>query len=166
MNDIDVDAILNKKRVWLYSARFGNMWWCYDTHSSEKLDIIYNDFVKRNKQTDDAHSADIKVINDSEIVVDVPITNGTFDYVMYEDSIKSQDENLTQSISYNLLIDGNEFTVDFHHWRQSNSQHPNRIRYIKTITVPHEITNGVNLVNFLINNNVKGFSGDVWVGKN
>src|ERR1700744_5030028 len=45
------NLVLKRKILWLYSAKFGNKWWCYNNTSSQRLDEIYSDFLKRNAVT-------------------------------------------------------------------------------------------------------------------
>jgi hypothetical protein len=163
-------TILSNQQVWLYSAKYGNMWWCYDCNTSKKLTDIYNDYKKRNNTL--TNTSPYKVADPSFININtdqIPSKDLSFDFVSYDDtsnSVNSSDmiiketNNSEKIIDYIITTNNNSFLIDFNNFQQINCvQH--RKRKIKLIEIP----DGVSDIKSYLQNNfkVKGVAGIQWL---
>lgn len=162
-------TILSTQQVWLYSAKYGNMWWCYDNDTSKNLTDIYNDYKKRNNTL--INTSAYKVADPSFININtdpIPSKDLSFDFVSYDDttsSVNSSDmiiketNNSEKIIDYIITTNNNSFLIDFNNFQQINCvQH--RKRKIKLIEIPDSVSD---IKSYLQNNfKVKGIAGVQW----
>lgn len=157
-----MEFIKNRENIWLYSASYNNLWWCFDGQNSSKLDMIYDDYKERNRNKDYEDIANVGVIDELITTESKEIINPSFGEVSYdEDNIKNitkkEDNN---NFNYTVNIDNLSFYIDFDHWQQVNCVN-NRKRRIKLLQFPDNLQKE-EYINYSINNGVKGISGKLF----
>jgi hypothetical protein len=159
--------IYSRNVIWLYSAKYGNMWWCYNNETSLKLDLIYADFMKLTDSNNVAIEKNYKTV-DPESLRSSPdlLYNPSFDPVIYDDINDSDTkvvvkDNNNVVVDYMIQVDNNKFVIDFNHWQQINFVHNYRKRKIMRLIIPDNIGN---VKEYLIQQKyIKGISGEVWL---
>lgn len=160
-----MNYIEQRKNVWLYSATFNNMWWCFNEDNCKQLDLIYNDYKKRNMKKNFDNIENVKTIN-NDLKNDGEIKNPTFNQVIFDDTIedeKNGESELTindDKLNYTVKADTNKFYIDFNNWEQINCDN-NRKRKIKLLEFPKEMKKE-DYIMFMEENKIKGIKGKLF----
>ncbi len=184
LNNVVIDNISDKKLVidddtleiifWVYSSAFNNVWWCYDDLTNEHIELIYQDYVKRqNMESDDENNEfdvildkNIKhnegnIINYDQFAQIMPkytdksstlsgLQDHSFDMVSFsscdEKDSNDLDSNIKQSVLLSYIIDvgRSKYKIDFDAMKQINIVDSNKQRRIKRIEI-HEKPENINM---------------------
>lgn len=161
-----IDFHITNNTIWLYSAHYNNLWWCYDDKTSKVLENAYQDYQKRmnlvnNKTKGAENEIDVKTsigkdqinkITQSKMMVFSPIN-----------FIKDQKQNIIKDmpISYEFTIGTNVFLLDFNGMFQINVK-TNMKRQIRRIVLDGTINNNDKWKLLKEQHNVRGIAGIVF----
>jgi len=141
--------------VWLYNTSHPDYWWLYDDENSNKLELIYSDYEKRenlknNKNNSINHLLYIENKNNyfGNLIDDI-----TYDPVNFDTNIEKTNNNII--IDYTININGEKYLIDLENNYQKNMNNFMKKRKIKRIEIP----NNINLNEFYNINNIIGKNG-------
>lgn len=156
--------IKNREILWLYSATYNNLWWCFDEINSNQLDLIYKDYTERNNNVDaqDIKNVGIieKVINDNIHEIKNPTFNEVNFFEVEDDEAKAKNCLENKIINYTIMAGQHKLYIDFDHWQQINYTN-NMKRRIKLMRLPKNIKDE-DYKEYLTDNCIKGISGIIF----
>lgn len=146
LNQLNVNNLLDtsdlgpsRKIYWLYSARFGDNWWCYSSDQNIKIENMYSDFLKS-----------MGIINDE------PDPNSKTSIIDYDTGVNHTANNFD---NYILSVCDMDFKVDFKQMVQINTVNSNQKRSLKRVIV-NDLANYKDIVKYLQDNHrVIGIAG-------
>lgn len=152
----------NKTIFWLYSSTFSNTWWGYNEECSNKLNLIYNDYIKRTNPSTCVNTYDTQTIGTiiSNHVGILPSSSqsiaSTFDTINYTDDDDDNNDNINEihndkNIDYTISFNNTMFCIDIDHMQQINYHDKTKKRKIMRVVVPNDIINIKDQKNYLIN---------------
>jgi Zinc finger, C3HC4 type (RING finger) len=166
----------NSNIIWAYSSNYNNLWWCYDTVSIRKLELIYNDYIKRmqgtNNENENSTPDDIKI----KIVNKNSVSSSQSHYSNYEfekmiiqnnhdnevnfESMNENDSEINEpeiEITYIVKIGHLNYQINIEEMKQINIMDPWKKRNIKRILLINDIDH---MMNYLKNtHNIIGVAG-------
>jgi hypothetical protein len=145
------------KYVWLYNTSHPDYWWLYDDENTNKLELIYTDYekrenIKKNKNISINHLLNIENIENINNYFGNLIDDITYDPVHFDTNIEKTNNNV---IDYTININGEKYLIDLENNYQKNMNNYMKKRKIKRI----EISNNMNLNEFYNMNNIIGKNG-------
>lgn len=126
-----------KSIFWLYSSSYSNTWWGYNDECCDKLNLIYNDYIKRTTIDTNTYltvnSYDNKIANNT-----IPMPNNnptTFDSVDYSDIDNIEQPLNSNLVDYMITVDNNKFYINLDHMEQINYLNKNKKRKILRVEI-------------------------------
>jgi len=142
------------KYVWLYSTSHPNYWWMYDDVNSNKLELIYSDYEKREhiKKNKNNFINNLSNIENKNSYIGNLINDISYEPVHFD---KKNEEKSNDIVDYTININGEKYLIDLENNCQKNMNNYMKKRNIKRLEIP----NNVNLNDFYDMNNIIGKNG-------
>lgn len=161
------DFYMDDDIIWLYSSRYNNFWWCFDTNTNQLIESAFQDYSLRNtvknfnenKNVQDIDIHETKSISYNNITPIHPSV-GTFKTVNFSTKKNNISKKNMRSkyILYEYCLFKNEFVLDFDSMKQINKK-TNSKRDIKRIILDQDIDNSQKWEYIKNNYNVIGVAG-------